>query len=186
MLVCFLCDYLCEKYYKPVTVQYCTDNCVNWVPKLTLLYLLFCSVAQSCPTLCQPMGCSTPGFPVLTISRSLLKLMTIDLVKPSNHLILCRPLLLLPSVFPSFRVFSNESALCVRVPGLTLLDFQINWTYKGALRIPLCVGDWNHARRKEVHIYIQWSNIETKEETPKAVHQPQGGWRAWVPQQTFT
>ena len=49
-----------------------------------------------------------------TTSQSLLKLMSIELVMPSNHLILCRPLLLLPSVFPSFRVFSNESALCIR------------------------------------------------------------------------
>ena len=50
----------------------------------------------------------------ITISRSLLKLMSIKLVMPSNHLILCRPLLLLPSIFPSIRVFSNESALCIR------------------------------------------------------------------------
>ena len=51
-----------------------------------------------------------------TISRSLLKLMSIELVTPSNHLILCHPLLLLPSVFPSIRVFPNESALCIRWP----------------------------------------------------------------------
>ena len=50
-----------------------------------------------------------------TISRSLLKLMPIELVMPSNHLILCRPLLLLPSIFPSIRVFSNAS-LCIRWP----------------------------------------------------------------------
>ena len=49
-----------------------------------------------------------------TTSQSLLKLMSIELVMPSNHLILCRPLILLPSVFPSLRVFSNESALCIR------------------------------------------------------------------------
>ena len=52
----------------------------------------------------------------ITNSRSLLKLMSIELVMPSNHLILCRPLLLLPSIFPSIRVFSNESALCIRWP----------------------------------------------------------------------
>ena len=56
------------------------------------------SVAKSCPTLWEPMSCSTPGFPV-TISPSLLKLMSIQSVMPSNHLILCRPLLLLPSIF---------------------------------------------------------------------------------------
>ena len=51
-----------------------------------------------------------------TISRSLLKLMSIESVMPSNHLIPCRPLLLLPSVFPSIRVFSSESVLCIRCP----------------------------------------------------------------------
>ena len=76
----------------------------------------FSSVAQSCPTLCDPMNCSTPGSPVLTISQSLLKLMFMELVMPSNHLILCHPLLLLPSVFPSIRVFCNESVLHIRWP----------------------------------------------------------------------
>ena len=52
----------------------------------------------------------------ITDSRSLLNLMSIELVMPSNHLILCRPLLLLPSIFPSIRVFSNESVLCIRWP----------------------------------------------------------------------
>ena len=53
---------------------------------------------------------------LLTISWSLLKLMPIELMMPSNHLVLCHPLLLLPSIFPSIRVFSNESALCIRWP----------------------------------------------------------------------
>ena len=52
----------------------------------------------------------------LTISQSLLKLMSFESVRPSNHLILCRPLLLLPAIFPSIRVFSNESVLCIRWP----------------------------------------------------------------------
>ena len=52
----------------------------------------------------------------ITNSRSLLKLMSIELVMPSNHLTLCRPLLLPPSIFPSIRVFSNESVLCIRWP----------------------------------------------------------------------
>ena len=52
----------------------------------------------------------------LTISWNLLKLMSIELVMSSNHLILCHPLLLLPSIFPSIRVFSNESAICIRWP----------------------------------------------------------------------
>ena len=59
------------------------------------------------------MDCSTPGFTVLHYLSSLLKLMSIEFVMPSNHLILCCPLLLLPSIFPSIRVFSNKSALQV-------------------------------------------------------------------------
>ena len=65
----------------------------------------FSSFAWSCPTLCDRMDCSMPGFPVHHQSQSLLKLMSIELVMPSNHLILCHPLLLLPSIFPSIRLF---------------------------------------------------------------------------------
>ena len=72
----------------------------------------FSSVAQSCPTLCDPMDCSTPGFPVHHQLMELTKLTSIELGVPSNHLILCHPLLLPPSIFPSLRVFSNESVLC--------------------------------------------------------------------------
>ena len=71
-------------------------------------------VAQLCPTLCNTMNCSMPGFLVITNSQSLLKFMSMDSVMPSNHLILYRPLLLPPSIFPSIRVFSKESALCIR------------------------------------------------------------------------
>ena len=70
-----------------------------------------CSVAQSCLTFCNPKNGSTPHFPVLHSLQSLLKLMPIESVKPSNHLILCRSLLLLPSIFPGIRVFSKEPAL---------------------------------------------------------------------------
>ena len=72
------------------------------------------SVAKSCLALCDPMDRSTPGLPVYHQLLDLLKLMFIESVMPSNHLILCCPLLLLPSIFPSIRVFSNESALCIR------------------------------------------------------------------------
>ena len=61
-----------------------------------------------------------------TILQSLLKLMSLESVMPSNHLILCRPLLLLPSIFPSIRVFSNESALCIRSPKYWSFRFSIN------------------------------------------------------------
>ena len=62
----------------------------------------------------------------ITNSRSLLKLMSIELVMPSNHLILCHPLLLLPSIFPSIRVFSNESVLCIRWPKYQSFSFSMN------------------------------------------------------------
>ena len=65
----------------------------------------FTSVTLSCPTFCDPMDCNTLGFPVLINSWSLLNLMSIQLVMPSNHLILCRPLLLLSSIFHSIRSF---------------------------------------------------------------------------------
>ena len=74
----------------------------------------YCSVAKSYLILCNPMDYSMPGFPVFTISWSLLRLMSIDLVMPFNHLIFSCPLLLLPSIFPSIRFFSNEMVLCIR------------------------------------------------------------------------
>ena len=70
----------------------------------------------SCVWLCDTMDYSTPGFPVLHISWSLLKLMSIGSMIPSNRLILCCPLLLLPSIFPSIQVFSKESVLCISWP----------------------------------------------------------------------
>jgi len=84
----------------------------------------FSSIAQSCLAFCDPMDCSTSGFPVHH-QLPLLKLMSIESVMPSNHLILCRPLLL-PSIFPSIRVFSNESALCIRWPKYWSFSFSIS------------------------------------------------------------
>ena len=75
-----------------------------------------CSVAQLCPTLCDPWIAAHQASLSFTVSQSWLKLMSIELVMPSNHLILCCPLLL-PSVFPSIKVFSHESALHIRWPG---------------------------------------------------------------------
>ena len=74
------------------------------------------SVTQSCPALCDPMDCIKPGFPVHHKSQSLLKLMSIQSVMPTNHLILCCPLLFLPSIFPSIRIFSTESIFLIRWP----------------------------------------------------------------------
>ena len=92
-----------------------------------------CSVTQLCPTLCNPMDCSMPGSLSFTSSWSLLKLMSIESVMPSNHLILCHhhlvlccPLLLLPPIFPSIRVFSSEWALRIRWPKYWSFNFSIS------------------------------------------------------------
>ena len=89
-----------------------------------LLSVQFSSVAQSCLTLCDPMNHSTPGLPVHHRFWSLPKLMSIELVIPSNHLIFCCPLLLLPSIFPSIRVFSNELALLIKWPKYWSFSFS--------------------------------------------------------------
>ena len=86
----------------------------------------FSSIAQLCPTLCDPMNRSTPGLPVLHHLPEAAQLMSIESVMPSNHLILCCPLLLLPSIFPSIRVFSNESALPLKWPKYWSFSFKIS------------------------------------------------------------
>ena len=85
----------------------------------------FSSVAQLCPTLCDPMDCSQASLSI-TNSRTLPKLMSIESVMPSNRLILCCPLLLPPSIFPSIRVFSNESALRIRWPKYWSFSFNVS------------------------------------------------------------
>ena len=99
-----------------------------------------------------PWTAALQAFLSFTISRSLLKLMSIESVMPSNHLILCCPLLLLPSIFPSIRVFSSESVLCIKWPKYCsfsisssseysgLVSFRIEWfdllAGQGALKSP--------------------------------------------------
>ena len=85
----------------------------------------FSSVTQSCPTFCDPMNRSMPGPPSITNFQSLPKLMSIQSVMPSSHLILCCPLLLLPPIPPSIRVFSKESTLCMRWPKYWSFSFSI-------------------------------------------------------------
>ena len=84
------------------------------------------SVNQSCPTLCDPRKCSTQASLSITNSRSLLKLMPMKPMMPSSHLKLCHPLLLLPSIFPSIKVFSNELVLCIRWPKYWSFSFSIS------------------------------------------------------------
>ena len=88
------------------------------------VFIQFSSVTQSCLTLCDPMNRSTPGLPVHHQLQSLLKPMSIESVMPSSHLILCRPLLLLPPIPPSIRVFSNESTLRMRWPKYWSFSFS--------------------------------------------------------------
>ena len=85
-----------------------------------------CSVTQSCLTLWDPWTAAHQGSLSFTISWSLLKLMSIKSVMSSNHLILCHPLLLLPSIFPSIRVFCSESALWIRWPKYWSFSPSIN------------------------------------------------------------
>ena len=97
------------------------------------------SVAQLCPTLCDPMDCSMQAPLSFTISQSLLLFMSIESVMLPNHLYLCHSLLLLPSIFPSIRIFSNASVVCIRWPKYWsfsiscsneysgLISFRINW-----------------------------------------------------------
>ena len=103
---------------------------------------MFNSVTLLCLTLCDLMDCSTPGLPVHYQLPGLLKLKSIQSVVPSNHLILCFPLLLLSLIFPSISVFSKESILCIRWPkywsfSLTiipsneysgLISFRMDWS----------------------------------------------------------
>ena len=101
----------------------------SFIPSMLLPELLWLLVfiAQLCSTLLDPMDCSTPASLSFTISQSLLKLiMFIKSVMPSNHLILCGPLLLLPSIFPSIRVFSNELAHRIIWPKYWSFSFSIS------------------------------------------------------------
>ena len=101
----------------------------SWYNHLGLiLLLLLCShlVAQLCLTLCNPMDCRCQVSLFLSLSQRLLKLMFIESMMPSNYLILCHPLLLLPSVFPSIRDFSSELVLQIRWPKYWSFSFSVS------------------------------------------------------------
>ena len=101
----------------------------------------FSSGIHLCLTLCDSMDCSTPASLSITNSQSLLKLMSIESVMPYNHLILCRPFLFPPSIFPSIRVFSNESVLHIRWPKYWSFCLNISPSneYSGLIS---CKIDW--------------------------------------------
>ena len=117
-------------------------NCMqkehDWIPTWTnqlqkdiLTQLLFSHSVVS--FLCDPMDCSTPGFPSLTISWSLLRLTSVESVMPSNHLILCRPLFLMHSIFLSITVFSNEPDLPIRWPKYWSYSIRPSSDYSGLI-----------------------------------------------------
>ena len=111
----------CSNYHTIAFISY-----ANKVMLKILQVRLFSSVTQSCLTLCNPMDCSTPGLPVHHQLPELTQTHVIKSVMPSNHLILCHPLLLLRSVFPSIRVFLNELSLCIRWPNYWSFNFSIS------------------------------------------------------------
>ena len=99
----------------------------------------FGSVAQSCLTLCNPMNHSTPGLPVHHQLPEFTQTQSIESVMPSSHLILCRPLLFLPSLFHSIRVFSNELALHIRWPNYSSFSISLSNEYSGLISFRI---DW--------------------------------------------
>ena len=129
-----------KSFIRYVVCKYCFLACglsfclLKYLSKRRFLTLIksclqfFSTVVQSLSHvgLLQPHGLQHTRLPCpSTISQSLLKLMSIELMMPSNNLILCHPLLL-PSIFPSVRVFSNESVLCIRWPKFWNFSFSIN------------------------------------------------------------
>ena len=121
------------------------------------------SVTQSCPTLCDPIHCNTQASLSFTISWSLLKLMSIESLMPSNPLFLCCPLLLPPSIFPSIRVFSTESVLHIRWPKYwslrispsseysELISFRMDWLDPLAVQGTLKSLLQHHSSKASIH-----------------------------------
>ena len=129
----------CEQYFKKMaflckSFNYSTLNAFLFVIKqsklsfknlIILIIQSVSSVSQSCPTLCDPMNRSTPGLPVHHQLPEFTQTHVHRSVMPFSHLILCRPLLLLPPIPPSIRVFSNESTLRMRWPKYWSFNFSV-------------------------------------------------------------
>ena len=95
------------------------------LPNLISIYC-YCLIAKSCMPLCDPVDCSTPGFPVFYYLLEFAQTHVHRVSDASSHLILCHPLLILPSIFPSIRVFFNELALHIRWPKYWSFSFSIS------------------------------------------------------------
>ena len=123
-------------------------------------FLICYSVAQSCPTLCNPWTAAHQASLSITNSQSLLRLMSIKSVMPSNHLILWCPLLLLPSTFPSIRDFSNESSVCIRWPKYWSFSFNISPSNENSGLISFKI-DWLDSKEiKPVSLKINMLQLE--------------------------
>ena len=121
----------------------------SWQVTINHPQVQFSSVTQSCPTLCDPWTTAHQASLSITNSWSLLKLMSIESVMPSNHLILCHPILLSPSIFPSIRVFSNESVFHIRWPKYGSFSFNTGlsneyWNIRYSLLIFKCLEALKH------------------------------------------
>ena len=110
----------------------------TFLKKLKLLDQ-FSSVTQLCPTLCDPMDCSMPGFPVYHHLLELAQTHVHQVGDTSNHLILCCPLALLPSIFPRIRVLSKESALYISWPNYWIFSISPSSEYSGLISFRI---DW--------------------------------------------
>ena len=138
----------------------CCNSCDNGLAhkKLLCSRYQFSSVTQSCPTFYNPMDCSMPDFPVCHQLPEVAQLMSTESVMPSNHLILCHPLLL-PSIFPSIRVFSKELVLCISWPKYCspsnqyseLISFRMDWFDLLAVQGTLKSLLQHHSSRASVH-----------------------------------
>ena len=122
---------------------------------------MFSSVAQSCPTLCDPMNCSTPGLPVHHQLPEFTQTHVHWVGDAIQPFILCRPFLFLPSIFPSIRVFSNELALCIRWPKCWRFSFSISPSneYSGLISFRI---DWFDllAVQETLKSFLQHHNLK--------------------------
>ena len=122
-----------------------------------------CSITRCCSVMSDSLWCAwtaalqpSMSFP---ISQSLLKLRSIESVMPSNQLILCHPLLFLPSIFPSLRVFSNKSALCIRWPEYRAFSLSKHQTKGMLCYVPRCV--LNRPAIQGHSVFWNWSTAYT-------------------------
>ena len=132
------------------------------------LHRFCCSVAKLCPTLCAPMNCSTPGFPVLHCLLEFIQTPVHCVRMPSIHLILCQPLLLLPSIFPQIRAFSNKSTPNSLVDKESACNAGDPGLIPGSGRSP--------GEGLDYPLQYSWTSL-----VAQLVKNPPAMWETWVP-----